>query len=235
MRISLKVGAALYPLAGQAGVDERVHSSAGDFQLHAQAARTVLQRVRAASAPSVDRGNLQTTISFSTSRLLASAAEAFLYCLDHDRSFPRAGTVVMEAVGITGGISKRWLLGAVFDPPQRRAVGCTALLSYTVTGSEIVIPSLVISGIATPSTANGTVLPAPLFMGKQAWSTNGLAVNAASPPAGQVVVFWNGGIWNVARMDATYLYRVTSAADWPVGLSGWTAITGSGAPSFTET
>lgn len=156
MRISLKVGSTVYPLAGTSGVDERVHTSAGDFRISAQSQQELILRVRAATAKMVDRGNLATTITFSTSRVFATAAEAFLYTLDHDGALPRAGVLLMEVLDPAGGVTTRHVMDVVISPPARRVIGCSALLEYTATGGGIVTPAqppsttLTVSGL-TPA------------------------------------------------------------------------------------
>ena len=102
MRISLLVGETLHPLAGEAGVSERVHSSAARLRIEAGIGSQVLRRLRAANAEPVDRGNLLTRISFSTTRLFPSPAEAFLWALDYDATFPRAGTLVIDSIAAGG-------------------------------------------------------------------------------------------------------------------------------------
>lgn len=162
MRVALKVGGTVYPLAGQAGVSERDHSSASEFRLTAESQTQLLERVRAATAPTVDRGNLKTSVSFTTFRLFANPAAAFLFVLDHDAAIPREGIVQFEVEG-PAGTSLRHLTGAVVNPPSRRCIGCTALLEYTATGAGFVIPaqppvtSLSISGV-TPA------LPGPIYV-----------------------------------------------------------------------
>lgn len=136
MQIYLSTATTTHYLAGQSGVSERTHSSAGGFRIEAQAASQLLARIRAATAPMVDRGNLTTTITFSTSRLFATAGAAFLYALDHDTGFVRQGVLYLDA-----GTDTRALLDCVVSPPTRRVIGCTVLLDYTATGSKIVVPA----------------------------------------------------------------------------------------------
>jgi hypothetical protein len=139
MRISLKVGETVYPLAGTSGVSERTHSSAGDFRITAQSEQELIQLLRATTAKMVDRGNLSTTISFSTARLFNTPAEAFLYTLDHDAALPRAGILVMEVTKPNGSQYSRHLMDVVISPPVRRVIGCTALMEYQATGGGIVV------------------------------------------------------------------------------------------------
>lgn len=141
MRISLLVGATNYPLAGESGVSERVHSSAGDFQLTAQSQTQLLARVRAATAATVDRGNLSTTVAFTTTRTFSTPTDAFLYCLDLDAAVPREGVLVFVTQAVGGPVQTRHLLGAVVNPPSRRCDGCTLHLDYTVTGAGIITPA----------------------------------------------------------------------------------------------
>ena len=138
MRISLLSGSTVYPLAGDAGVSERAHSSAGDFQMSPQANQQLASYVRAENAVPIDRGNLLETVTFSTTRLFSTAAEAWLYLLDYDRTMPRSGTLLLDSVVAGGWVARRHLLNAVVSPPSRRCVGATVQLSYSVSGSEIV-------------------------------------------------------------------------------------------------
>lgn len=140
MRIALVSGATTYPLAGESGIDERVHSSAADYRVTGERSTDIQRRVRALTAKAVDRKNLATTITFSTTRKFSSARLAFLYTLDHDTAVGCEGTLVM--VAIEGGTtSTRHLLNAVVSPPTRQVIGCTVLLSYTVTGGGIITPA----------------------------------------------------------------------------------------------
>jgi hypothetical protein len=131
MRISITSGSTTHHLAGQAGVDERTHSSAGDFIHSATVAAQDRSGVRRAAAGQWDRGNLQTTISFTTSRLFETVAAAELWDLDYDSTFLRSGVVAC-----TAGANTRYLREALVQPPNRRIVGCTVFLSYTITGSS---------------------------------------------------------------------------------------------------
>lgn len=159
MRIGLLVGTTLHPLAGTAGVDERVHSSAGNFNMDPEAQQQVANYVRGEHAEPIDRGNLLEIVTFSTSRLFATAAEAQLYVLDYDRTMPRSGTLQIDSIAPNGVVTRRHLLQAVVSPPRRRAVGCTVLLDYQVRGSEVVAAGTRATGTITftGSPTSGTV------------------------------------------------------------------------------
>lgn len=133
MRISLQNGDTLYPLAGEDGVSERVHSQAADIRIDPRIAKQTAERVRANHAITWDRKNLQNTITFATVRTFASPDAAAAWALDVDGMIPRSGTLVMDS----GVASIRYMEAAVVDPPSRRVSGCSVLLSYTATGGAI--------------------------------------------------------------------------------------------------
>jgi hypothetical protein len=84
-------------------------------------------------------------------------------------------------------------------------------------------PTIVVSGT---SGANGTLpISDPNATGQQSiWNSGG--------PSPAVEVFYSAlGKWKV--VSATYLAEKTSAALTPVGLTGWTVITGSGQPNVS--
>ena len=141
MRIGLLVGDVLWPLAGSAGVSERVHSSVGNFTHSAEALSQPIQRLRAVYSHDNDRGGLKTTLGFSTSRMFDSVGEAFRFDLDYDRLWPRSGILVMEVTEDGGDVSIRHLLNAMVRPPTRRVTGRTVALDYVVTGGEMIFVS----------------------------------------------------------------------------------------------
>jgi hypothetical protein len=168
MRISLLAADIVYPLAGEAAVDERTHSSAGDLVINAAALVQTMERVRASHAKAKDRGNLRTTISFSTSRKFATPDEASLAALDHDSEHPREGILILEVTAPGGAVSTRHLLDAVVSPPQRRCIGCTVLYAYQVTGGEIIAAdeptSMWITGELTDG-SDPVIFPEMLYVG----------------------------------------------------------------------
>lgn len=137
MRIGLYNGSTLYPLAGASGVSERTHSSAADVAINPSAALQVVSRVRATHALHLDRGNLATSISFTTSRKFATVEAAELWALDYDADFPRTGKLVMETVLPDGNTRVRVMADAVVSPPQRRLNGATIQIAYAVQGGAI--------------------------------------------------------------------------------------------------
>lgn len=164
MRISLVNNGITYPLAGQSGVPEGTHSSAGDFQISGDISQQTERRVRATEAETYDRGNLLTTIRFSTVRTFGSAGAAEVWSLGHDAATPRTGTLQFTA---TSG--EPWedftMANAVVAPPARRVMGCAVLLSYQAVGGVPTSPvhPLALAYQATLQAAGTTPAPAGIW------------------------------------------------------------------------
>jgi len=137
MRIALKPpGQPLRWLAGQPGISESEFPSAGAFALVPSIEKQQVRRLRAAGALVLDRRNLLTAVSWETSRLFATVQAAALFALDYDAG-ARAGTLIFETPLEGGGVSRRYLANAVVDPPTRKLLGITVLLSYSASGGII--------------------------------------------------------------------------------------------------
>lgn len=124
-------------LAGQAGVIEREFSSASGFRVNGQIQTQDDEFIRAVEAGVIDRGNLRTTIEFSTVRKFSTAHAAELWMLDYDSTMERTGVLIIESVQVNGGVSRRYMKNAVVLPPKREANGVSVSLSYTVLGGSI--------------------------------------------------------------------------------------------------
>ena len=140
MRVGLltKEGTTIW-LAGQSGTGEREFSSVSGLQVAGQINVQENQFIRAAAATQVDRKNLATTVSFGTTRKFPTATAAELFALDYDNTQPRTGTLILESPQPGGGVSRRYMRGAVVDPPGREVIGVTVLLHYTVRGGLILL------------------------------------------------------------------------------------------------
>lgn len=132
MRITLNTDSGSYPLAGQWPLSDREFSGAVDFRISAEHIAEVNRRVRSETAQVFHRGNLATTISFSTRRVFATHAEALTYAADMDSETERAGTVMLST-----GAGTRHLQDAVVDPPTQEVDGCAVRLSYVATGTAV--------------------------------------------------------------------------------------------------
>jgi hypothetical protein len=238
MRIALYDGSTVYPLAGEAGVSERVHSSAGDLQITPEAEMQVASRVRAGYAQPIDRGNVLHTISFATVRKFATVAAAQEWALDYEETFPRSGTLHLQSISAEGVARRRIMANAVVSPPQRTVTGLSVRLSYQVRGGEISTQaiSLVVSGCAGSGVdGNGTVAPQSTLTNGRAWW-----LEATADPKSKV--YHDGNRWVIASLTGAVtldLYRDNTAGaaerESPLLVSAWTAVgTPTGAPAIEE-
>lgn len=221
MRVALVSGSTVYHLAGQAGVDERTHSSAADFSMNPEALQPVTNLLNAETATPRDRGNLLIRGSFSTTRLFGTGAEAWAFSLDYDSSFPRTGTLRLDLPITGGGVWRREVTNAVVSPPGRKVIGRTVMLSYNFMGSEVVTVSgypsaIVVSGTSAPAGANGTYA----FTGIQ----NGRPVYTK----GSYFFAWSANRWNHSNGLADYWYSTADVSS-PSSVTSWTRNAGSGA------
>lgn len=138
MRLALRTEDGIFHwLAGTPGVSERTHSSAGNLRISGDIATQDVRKIRASTASMLDRLNLATTITFDTTRKFATATEAELWSLDYDLSQPRTGLVVIESMMPTGGVTRRYIPGAVVHPPEREVTGVSVRLTYRISGGSI--------------------------------------------------------------------------------------------------
>ena len=158
MFVSLLVSSTTYPLAGEVGVSERVHSPAGDFRVEPRTEQQVITRVRAATATVLDRGNLLYTVTFSTTRKFATPEMAAAFALNHDNLIPRSGTLVFKSASPGGFLSEHRMAGAVISPPRRNTVGATVFLDYVVTGGAITEITAPPSGVLLLDSTGSPVL-----------------------------------------------------------------------------
>lgn len=133
MRITLNTDSGSYPLAGQWDLSDREFSGVVDFRISAEHIQEINRRVRSETAQVFHRGNLATTISFSTRRVFATHAEALTFAADLDAETERVGTVMLAP----GNGNARHLQDAVVDPPAHEVDGCAVRLSYVATGTAV--------------------------------------------------------------------------------------------------
>lgn len=137
MRIALLSNGITYPLAGQSGVSERVHSSAADVKIQPAARTETFYPLGANYSDQEDYGAVTWRISFSTTRLFATAAEAEIFATYYEGTTPRTGTLVIDSID-GAVVTTRHLLNAVVSPPRRQIMGATLRLEYEAIGGEIV-------------------------------------------------------------------------------------------------
>ena len=132
MKIALVNDSTTYWLAGQTGVSERVHSSAGDLEFSGEIALQGQSRVRAVTRAWRDRGNYSAGVSFTTTRKFDSLTEAEEFAATYDLDYPRTG--YLEFYGANGGLVVT-LQNVVVNPPRRRVTGVSVRLDYSVVGA----------------------------------------------------------------------------------------------------
>lgn len=136
MKIALLSDAVVYWLAGQEGIAQTVHSSAADLRINGQINVESQARLRAAFMAFRDRGNLQQNISFTTSRKFDTPSEANDWAITYDAVTPRTG--YLDFYDETDEPVAR-VLNVVVSPPERRVIGVSVQLSYSVVGGEVLI------------------------------------------------------------------------------------------------
>jgi hypothetical protein len=138
MRVALKTPDGLtHWLAGQPGVDEREFSSVSGFRVGGTVKVQPDGFPRAEAMVFRDRKNLATSLSFGTTRKFASLVAAAEWALDYDAAKPRSGTLILETPQAGGGVSRRYMAGAVVQPPGREVIGVSVILTYDVVGGKI--------------------------------------------------------------------------------------------------
>lgn len=223
MRISLYSGSTIYPLAGASGVSERTHSSAAGFELTPESEVQIAAFVRGVYAKPIDRGNLLNVMSFTTSRLFATPAEAQLWCLDYHSGFPSSGVLYLDAISPGGYITRRTMANAVVDPPRRRCNGATALVDYTVRGGVIAPESSYADMDVTGSfTSNGStpvtfphLLFAGFYGGKPVYTNNGLVTGFTHSMS------WESTVWLLGQVSPPCAWISASAVATPDLATGW--------------
>lgn len=133
MKIALVHDSTTYWLAGQTGVSERVHSSAGDLEFSGEIALQGQSRVRAVARAWRDRGNYSAGVSFSTTRKFDSLTEAEEFAATYDLVYPRTG--YLEFYGAAGAVVAT-LQNVVVNPPRRRVTGVSVRLDYSAVGAN---------------------------------------------------------------------------------------------------
>lgn len=233
MRIALRYSSTLYPLAGEAGVSERAHSSAADVQISPAIIVQADARLRSAAILHRDRLNLATTISFSTTRQFDSVREAEVWARRYDGDFPRTGDLVCDSYDPVSALTYRdEYADAVIEPPVRTLMGATVMLRYTarcgaiteVGAVETIPDSLDITGCTSPVDLAGTYA-------KSGSLTNGRPAYTK----GSYVLSWTGSAWQLTASSTLY-YSAADNVPEPTLVAAWTtSANATGALTVIET
>jgi hypothetical protein len=231
-------------LAGNPATAERLHSSAANLRIEGRTALQQDARVRAAATLHIDRGNLATTVSFDTSRIFSTPAEAEVWSGMYDTANPRTGTLVLASISPVNE-SLLFFHGAVVQPPRRQVIGCSVLLGYEVLCGAAEYSTVTIGGTALFDTgvpADGSLLYAGTIGDTVYWTTTGEmpdGVFGGRPdhPDWRVLTYEAGVAASLARYvnDASSGLFIDAAAPAEVtGEFDWTAVApSSGEPELT--
>ena len=108
-------------------------SSPSGLSIHTERNTQVRQALRAPAARDSDRGNLQTSVTFSVTRYFPSPQLAEAFILLHASTIPGGGTVVFQTVGSINF----YLTNAVIKTTESKHTGRTTLHSYSISGGLI--------------------------------------------------------------------------------------------------
>jgi hypothetical protein len=108
-------------------------SSPNGLAIHTERNTQVRQALRAMAARDSDRGNMQTSVSFSVTRYFSTVQLAESYILLHASTIPGGGTVVFQTVGGTN----YYLTNAVVKTTESKHTGRTTSHSYSISGGLI--------------------------------------------------------------------------------------------------
>lgn len=206
MRIALLNGITSYPLAGEAGVSERTHSSAANLRIVPSIIVQADTRIRAAATLHRDRLNLATQITFSTTRQFATVRAAEEFARRYDATTPRTGTLLCDSIDPLTALTYRdTYADALVQPPARALAGATVLMDYVVlcgpctaaTGALQTIPtSIDVTGSTNPGggAINGTYPDGGTFNSRPYYDD------------GTYEIAWTGTRWEIRFIIGAIVY-----------------------------
>ncbi|MEI7912285.1 MAG: hypothetical protein WCK77_21850 [Verrucomicrobiota bacterium] len=178
MRIALVHSTGTLWLAGNPAVVERLHSSAGSLAITGHIGIQTDAFVRGLAVAHTDRGNLATTVSFSTSRQFATTPAAEIWSALYDSVQPRAGTLILDSTDGT----YQFMAGCVVQPPTRQVIGCSVQLHYQVVGGLLGTVAYA-SATIDPTGSDNALLFTAVAVGD---SGNAITVQISAPTTNQV-------------------------------------------------
>ncbi len=215
MRIALVTDSLVVWLAGNPALAERMHSSAGGLSFSGHIEMQHNAFVRGAAAQIVDRGNLMSSVSFTTSRVFSSPAAAETWSALYDTTQPRTGCLVLDT---TDGNYVN-LSPCVVQPPTRQVIGQSVQLHYTVTGGAL-WASVAATCTLAPSGANNDILLTAAMVGNLG---NFMAAKIATPSSASsaCVAAWNNTYAEVIVTPSTTGRMVVASVTSPsTGVNG---------------
>jgi len=138
MTAALINGSEIFYLAGHPDIDERTFSSCQNLRISGRVSVQQRARIRAAAVEHIDRGNLETTASFTVRRAFDSTAAAETFAGMMEDAAELDGVLIFRADGNADPDTYIYMCRAVVLPPEREVIGCSVLLHYTVAGGAFV-------------------------------------------------------------------------------------------------
>lgn len=126
-----------YWLAGSDAMTEREWTSVRQFSKDGQVIIDPAEYARADVLTFFDRGNLTTSVAFSSTRKFESVDDAQLFVLDWERTIPRKGTLTFVIDNGTETPDLRYMHGVVVPPPQLSHIGLSVDISFQIEGGII--------------------------------------------------------------------------------------------------
>ncbi len=139
MTVALINGTEIFYLAGHPDFSEREFSSAQNVRISGRVSVQVRARIRALAVEHIDRGNLESTLTFSATRQFASEAAALAYAARIEDAAELSGILVLRAE-TPGDADDSFVYNcrAVVPPPVPEVTGRACILHYTVSGGAFV-------------------------------------------------------------------------------------------------
>lgn len=124
-------------LAGDETSPERTFSSAFDIRIDGKIIIQTVRNIRRQAARHIDRGNLETTLSFSTIREFATPALAEAFAATYDESQSLSGILALFSYGPEDVQAFLYMANAVVTLPQLTVSGCAVTLRYEARGGFV--------------------------------------------------------------------------------------------------
>ena len=112
-----------------------IQSPSDDFNVDVRRVSQVVNGLRWEEAKIFDRGNVQTTITFSVYRIHDSVADAEVFILDHGANMPGSGEVEFISEGEDALV--RVLTASVIEGVLCNYEGVSTNYSYTIIGGKV--------------------------------------------------------------------------------------------------
>ena len=124
-------------LAGDETSPERTFSSAFDIRIAGKTIVQTVRNIRRQAARHIDRGNLETTLGFSTIREFATPAIAEAFADGYDESQSLTGILALFSYGPEDVQAFLYMANCVVTLPSLTVSGCAVTLRYEARGGFV--------------------------------------------------------------------------------------------------